>query len=404
MFCKNCGSKVADDALFCEQCGTAIKKAEDTAIIPKEKEATDTTVEKTTEVSLVRQFAAYMRKVPMKVLIPVAGAAVIGIIALIIILAVGGNGGVDPDLFYHQMNYNNGAKFAYDSERLYYISLYDDSATALFSTDYNGVNKCMLYEFEGIVDIRIAEDKIYFREWVDNENCRIGVMNKDGSELRFVVNTNESIDKFDVRDGNIYYNLSVSDDLYVCTTEGKENRKLLEGCIEFTVGSGAIYYSTDEDVIKVYDIKKETITELCKAVGGKRLALNGDILYFTCETGLKYVKVRTGEVTTVIKDSEISVYLFHNDDYLYYGKRYTDDEISQFAEYMASADGNATYYEMILFMTSELHRANQDGSDAQAVDDSNIRIFYSIYTSPKDMYYEFSFFTNYVDVVTFGEE
>ena len=26
MFCKNCGSKLDDDAVFCEKCGTAIKR------------------------------------------------------------------------------------------------------------------------------------------------------------------------------------------------------------------------------------------------------------------------------------------------------------------------------------------------------------------------------------------
>jgi len=424
MFCKNCGSKVADDALFCEQCGTAIRQAEVPVNEPVQEEAAQVPVQETVEVlesapvvepivqpdyeteaepgSPVQNFVAAMRKIPVKVLIPVAGAAVLGIIALIIILTVGGNGGVDPDSFYHEMNYNNGGRFAYDSERLYFVAEYDEDAEdpCLYSTDYKGINKRKISESSDILNIRVIDGRIYFEESLE-EGYRLGVMNTDGSDVRTIFKNEDGVDKYAVYGDRIYYD--VDDVMFVCTVEGEDERQLFEGCETFVIGKGVIYFVTPEDVIKVYDIKKETTTELCKAVDGFDLALDGNTLYFTCETGLSKVDVKSGEVTTVIKDSELTSYIFHG-DYIYYGQYYDDETINNFAEYLADTSSEVSTYKLVLMLTGEFHRANRDGSDAHAVEDANITIVYALYTCPEDIYYEMSIFLDEVSPVTFGED
>ena len=63
---------------------------------------------------------------------------------------------------YQEINFNNGAHFAYDDTRLYFIADYnaDDEDESLYSTDYNGGHKTLIADAENIIRIRVIDGKI----------------------------------------------------------------------------------------------------------------------------------------------------------------------------------------------------------------------------------------------------
>ena len=133
MFCKNCGTALDDDALFCEKCGTAMRQAAPVEV-PVEEIPTEPAVA-TAVLAPVEEAQKKSRKLPVKWL-ALGAALLVALIAAALLL--GGSGGAATDEIYHHLNYINSGDFAYDGERLYFISKYYDSddEPSLYSTDY----------------------------------------------------------------------------------------------------------------------------------------------------------------------------------------------------------------------------------------------------------------------------
>ena len=335
MFCKKCGTNLEDDALFCENCGTAIKRAEPVKVetVATEPIETDLQAELSTTVNPSTQTT--ITENPQKKSMPkwVIFAAIAVVVIIVIVMVPGGGGSGSSDSFYHEMNYNNVANFAYDSNRLYFIGDYneDDEESSVYSTDYKGVNKKLISANDDIIRIRVVDGKIYYCESTDEE-YHIGVMDTDGSNDRKIVTLESSVSKYTVMDKQLYY-LNDSK-IYTCDLEGNNNTLIIDEADTFVLGNGVLYYVAD-DVITAFNIKKETSTELCKSAGATDLALNGNTLYFACDAGLSSIDIKgDGTVTRVISDSKLDAYVFF-DEYIYYVHDYEMDEIEELAGYLA---------------------------------------------------------------------
>lgn len=410
MFCKKCGTNLADDSLFCENCGMPVRQAESAPAEPvspvppmppvfEERPPVSIPVQPVTPVWEQPTFEK-PKKSSAKWLIPVViAAAAVVVAAIIAVLLLLGGGGGSSEEFYHEMNFNNVAYFAYDDNRLYFVAEYNDDAedTSLYSTDHNGINKKMISDNGDIIRIRVVDGKIYYLESTDDV-YNVGVMDTDGSNDRVIVTTENLVDKYAVRDGKLFY--LTDDQLFVCDLNGGDSKLLVEGASTFVVGDGVLYYAS-EDVISAFDLKKENSKQLCKAEGAADLALNGNTLYFACDTGLNTVDVKgDGSVKRLISDSEMDSYVVYG-DYIYYCHEFTTDEIAEIAEYLATDSSSVLTYKLLFIGTGTLYRANMDGSNAQKVENSDISVVFALYTSPKDLYYKMTAFSDNIEPVEF---
>ncbi len=387
MFCKNCGAYLDDDAQFCEKCGTEIKRiAQDTSQLSISEENTDIkdhTDLGASSTSKSEQDVIQPKKKHFSKTIVVAIVAAIAIIVALLI-ALGNNSGSKNSNLYQEVNFNNGAKFAYDGSRLYIIGLYneDDEDTSLYSTDYKGVNKTLISDDSDINSIRLVDGKIYYKASGDDEYT-IGVINMDGSGKSVIVTSSESLGRYDVYKETLYY---IQDStIHTCTLTGENDTALLESVDTFTLCNGYIYYVDNDDVIRSYCIKNAETKELCKSSGANYLSVDGNTLYFACDTGLSSVMVN-GEstITKIIRDDSLYSYAFY-DGYIYYNHQMTSDERDSIAEYAGDTSSEVLTYKLALIGTGSLYRANLAGGDGESVDSDQI-VIYSLFNYPDGLY------------------
>ena len=403
MFCKRCGTKVDDDALFCENCGTAVKRPEQPAAEKAPEPEVETAAAEVTAAQPAQAAAAQAPEQPVqpqaqsaqtekkalpKWVYAAAGAVLVLVIALLLL----GGGGGGSDSFYHDMNYNNVGFFAYDSNRLYFMAEYDDddSGKKLYSTDYKGINKQLISDNSKITRIRVVDGKLYYYESGSDE-YNIGVMDKDGSNERTIVSCESSVSKFAVQGDRLYY--QTDGELYSCNLDGEDEKKLLDDISSFVLGKNAVYYVKD-DVVSVFDLKKEQSRELCKGEGAVNLALNKSSLYFKDGKGLACVDVKgDGSVTRLIDDSRMGNYVFWG-DHIYYVSMFETEEIEELAELLGDSKSEILSFKLLLIGTGEIYKANLDGSDVHKLDEEGFASAFTLYTCPESIYYKVSAFAN----------
>ena len=263
MFCKNCGSKLDDDAVFCEKCGTAIKR---TASLDSAKDSiaqeSSSNNQISNESANENPTATVAKPKSRRIIALVAALAVIVFVAIFFALNKSTFGVSDPRV---ESNFNNGGKLAFDDKALYFIGLYDenDSETCVYSTSYTGTNKSLVSSNPNISRIRIANGKILYATYED-DTYKIGLMGKDGSDDNILVElTNDSdnyLNDFSASDTTLYY--LYNDELRMRPMNDGEDSLLLDNVEDFILAGDTIYYATESSIFS-YDIKKAESVEIC---------------------------------------------------------------------------------------------------------------------------------------------
>lgn len=401
MFCKKCGSKLDDDAQFCEHCGTVIKR-----IILETPETQNSNISLETDVTIPSidvgnegQAPATAMKKPIKALIIGAVVIVIIIVAILLNSLIGDNSTIGSNI-YQETNFNNGAKFAYDDRRLYIIGLYDedDKDTSLYSTDYKGVNKKLISANGDIVSIRVVDGKIFYRASKDKK-FTIGMMNCDGTDDTSIVTSSDILVSYDIYDNTLYYLEDSS--IHACTLKGQDDTVIVEDVDTFTVCHGYLYYVDSKDVISSYKLKNGEVAELCKSSEATALSVDGNVLYFKCDSGLSSVLLdKDHAVIKVIQDDSLEYYVFY-DDCVYYNHKMTFDEMKEIAEYFAETSSDIKTYQLALIGTGSLYKAEHVGGNGVPVD-TNQPIVSLLYAYPDGMYCKTSVWSNSIEQVEFN--
>lgn len=345
------------------------------------------------------QAPATAKKKSTKALIIGAVVIVIIIVAILLSSLIGGNSTKGSNI-YQEANFNNGAKFAYDDKRLYIIGLYDedDKDTSLYSTDYKGVNKKLISDNGSIVGIRVIDKKIYYKA-IKSQKHAIGMMNRDGTDDTSIVTSSSSIGKYDIYNNTLYYLKDSS--IHACTLNGQDDTVVVEDVDTFTVCRGYLYYVDSKDVISSYKLKNGKIAELCKSSGATALSVDGNVLYFKCDSGLSSVSLdKNHAVTKVIRDDSLINYVFY-DGCIYYSHQMTLHERKEIAEYFAETSSDVKTYQLALVGTGSLYRSELIGGDGVPVDNTNQTFVSLLYTYPDGMYCITSVWSNSIEQVEF---
>ena len=422
MFCKNCGAKLDDDAQFCEKCGTVVKRPavqQPKPVEPEEKIArqtlpTESPAEPPVSAEPVQSAETQAEptaqgaeeKTPAKkpakgLLIGIAAVAAVIVVA-VVLFAILGKGSPSGN-YTMQANINNGARFTYSGNRLYFIGSYRDSdeGTSLYSTNYKGGDRELLSDDENISAILWAEGKLYF-ETSDDDTHSLNVMNGDGTNLTIILESDDAFYDFDVVGNKLYYRQEKA--LHVCDLKGNNDTVLLESVCDAALDGGYLYYVDEEDVIYAYQIKSGKTKELAQASGARSLVVYGDTLYFKCDTGLSSVPIKgdTG-VRKVVRDEDMGNYTIY-DDHIYYIQRWSDSFRESVVKYMvgSNSDISATTYTFMLIGVGDIYRTDMDGSNQQDTDANSSAI--QLFAYPNGMYSRFSAFTNGLSEVEFSSE
>lgn len=393
MFCRTCGAKMADDAQFCEQCGTAVTRQ---GTVQAPNSTTTETERVPAPEAAPAQGGTRPRKTAGKKLAVLGAAGALIIIAAVVCLSLftGGQGGSASP--YQDANLNNGGFFAYDDSRLYFIADYNESDTkkSLYSTDYSGNQKTLLASATDIIRIRAIDGKLYYQE--SNDLYSIGEMTTDGKNKRTIVEFEHIAEKYNVANGQLYY--LTDSKLHVCSLSGENDRILAENARAFVLYGDSVYYAT-EDEIYSFDLKNDQKAPLCKASKASDLVIaDKDLYYMVADDGLYRVPLKgDGTSTQIIQDSSIARYTFYGND-IYYIQEIGDDAREALAAYMSSSDDDAYLYEIALIGCGSIYQSSNSGGRGSAVDSDQAFVF-SLFTSPDGLYCKTSAFSDSIEKV-----
>ena len=388
MFCRTCGAKMADDAQFCEQCGTAVTR-QGTVQAPN---GTTTETERVPAPEAApAQGGTRPRKTAGKKLAVLCAAGALIIIAAVVCLSLftGGQGGSASP--YQDANLNNGGFFAYDDSRLYFIADYseDDKKKSLYATDYSGNQKTLLASATDIIRIRAIDGKLYYQE--SNDLYSIGEMTTDGKDKRTIVEFEHIAEKYNVANGHLYY--LTDSKLHVCSLSGENDRILAENARAFVLHGDSVYYATEDEIYSL-DLKNDQKAPLCKASKASDLVIaDKDLYYMVADDGLYRVPLKgDGTSTQIIRDSSIARYTFYGND-IYYIQEIDDDTREALAAYISSSDDETYLYEIALIGCGSIYQASNSGGRGSEVDSDQMFVF-SLFTSPDGLYCKTSAFSD----------
>lgn len=397
MFCKNCGSKLDDDAVFCEKCGTAIKRTASFDL------ATDSTTQESNSNNQIsnesaneNSTATVAKPKSRRIIALVAVLAVIVFVAIFFALNKSTFGVSDPRV---ESNFNNGGKLAFDDKALYFIGLYDenDSETCVYSTSYTGTNKSLVSSNPNISRIRIANGKILYATYED-DTYKIGLMGKDGSDDNILVElTNDSdnyLNDFSASDTTLYY--LYNDELRMRSMNDGEDTLLLDNVEDFILAGDTIYYATESSIFS-YDIKKAESVEICSSEA-YNLVLCDEKIYFKNDNGIYRVSL-TGKESAelIVKDSKVGNFVIDGDN-IYYLQTLETDEITELAKYI-DEDEYFTYA-LAMIGSGQIKRVPKVGGPAESVD-SNQPLSTALFVYPDGMYSRTSIFSDTLSLVEF---
>ena len=395
MFCKNCGAVLEDDAVFCEKCGTKIKRGTISNVSGCEHQEANND-------SLLQDYRPRPIKVKKKRHTALIVIIVIIIILLVLAAAFVGVLHFKPDLLNlsafgskvdpcAECNFNNGGHMAYDDSRLYFIGLYneDDDDKCLYSTSYSGDDKIILSENQDITKIRIINNEIFYQILTDDTES-ICIMGKDGSNDSIIIqfeNTDEyKIEDFDATDTTLYY--SRGNELRRCNLDGSDDTLVVPGAIEFVLVDNMIYYNTEEGIFS-YNTKTKVTDSICY-FDAKYLVYDEGKIYFSNDTGLYYVDASGEDITRQLEtyDKE-NKYTFY-DGNIYYIKQFSQDEYSELISQMDPTGSNTLGWYLYLLGTGKIMQLPKSGGIAKATMTYQL-CAYSLYTYPGGLYSSSSF-------------
>lgn len=397
MFCKNCGSKLDDDAVFCEKCGTAIKR---TASLDSAKDSiaqeSSSNNQISNESANENPTATVAKPKSRRIIALVAALAVIVFVAIFFALNKSTFGVSDPRV---ESNFNNGGKLAFDDKALYFIGLYDenDSETCVYSTSYTGTNKSLVSSNPNISRIRIANGKILYATYED-DTYKIGLMGKDGSDDNILVElTNDSdnyLNDFSASDTTLYY--LYNDELRMRPMNDGEDTLLLDNVEDFILAGDTIYYATESSIFS-YDIKKAESVEICSSEA-YNLVLCDEKIYFKNDNGIYRVSL-TGKESAelIVKDSKVGNFVIDGDN-IYYLQTLETDEITELAKYI-DEDEYFTYA-LAMIGSGQIKRVPKAGGPAESAD-SNQPLSTALFVYPDGMYSRTSIFSDTLSLVEF---
>ena len=395
MFCKKCGAKLDDDALFCEKCGTTITRQNVEAVAIN---TTEVLQERTIpEVELSKEIPAPQKLQKNKILAIIGiGVLVIAIGAFCLTRFTGSFGGSKN--VYQEINFNNGAHFAYDDTRLYFIADYnaDDEDESLYSTDYNGGHKTLIADAENIIRIRVIDGKIYYQE--SDDGYSIGSMTTAGEENHTIIEFENIAEKYDIANGQLYY--LTDSKIYSCNLSGENSRVLMEDARTFVLDGTMMYYAT-EDGIYSLNLQNEKQAQLCEAEKASNLVIEGKSLYYSVsDDGLYCVSLSGNTVPErIIGDNSLGQFVFQNDG-IYYVHEMSDSNRETIANYIADSERDALMYEIALIGCGSIYRCDKTGGGEMEMESDQLFV-QTLYTYPDGLYCKSSAFSNSIEKVVF---
>lgn len=395
MFCKNCGSKLDEDAVFCERCSTAIKR---TTIIDKDLPTQESSSNNQIPSELINENSITTVTKPKnkKIIIVVAALAVI--VGAVIFVTINKSifGGINPRA---ESNFNNGGKLAFDDKSLYFIGLYneDDSETCVYSTSYTGTNKAIISSNPNISRIRIVNGKVLYATNGDN-TCSIGFMEKDGSNntelIELTTDSDNYLNDFNASSTTLYY--LYNDELRMCPMSGGEDSPLLDNVEDFVLADDMIYYTTESSIFS-YDIKTDESVEICSSKANNLVISDGKI-YFKNDNGIYRVSL-TGKESAepIVKDSKVGNFVIDGDN-IYYLQTLEMDEITELAKYIDEDDYFT--YALAMIGSGQIKCVPKVGGPVESVN-SNQPLSTALFVYPDGMYSRMSIFSDTLSLVEF---
>ena len=215
-----------------------------------------------------------------------------------------------------QNNFNNGAIFAYDDSHLYFVADYEGESLEndLYSTDYDGNSKKLLFSDGYVRKVRVTDGKVLFTytDKEDSDHFYIGMIDPDGAEAVTITDLEAEITDYDLNGKELLY--LADEELHSCSLDGSNDKVLLSGVKKF-VNAGSMLYYASSDGVYSYTRKKEKstklfdgeISELCCGEG--RFYFRRDDAYFLTDT--------EGNEKKLVDDKLVHFMLFKG-EYIYF--------------------------------------------------------------------------------------